>query len=231
LAGKQYWIKTGAVEIEDRLYNVEEIRDLIRTQQVSAVDRVSQSKRDDTWHTAGEVFPSLFHIGASPQAQRIPPVPPIPPIPTSSVSDPSFPQGATVPVAGLVSPATTVIPQPSHGNVEVSRPSLNAPTDSAGEQHLDAPFPYPGTLSSSSLNKTAVLSFVFGMLGASLFYFVGSILAIVFGYAALSQIDKSPVPMRGRNFAKGGLVMGYTVIYTSMLVIIVTLVMLVIRSL
>ncbi len=58
----------------------------------------------------------------------------------------------------------------------------------------------------------AVGSFVLGLLGTTLLFFVGSIVAVVFGHVALRQIRASANTLGGRGMAIAGLVMGYTVI-------------------
>ena len=57
----------------------------------------------------------------------------------------------------------------------------------------------------------AVASFVFGMLGTCVLFFLGSILAVIFGHVALRQIDTSRNRLTGRGMAIAGLILGYIV--------------------
>jgi hypothetical protein len=52
----------------------------------------------------------------------------------------------------------------------------------------------------------AIASMVCGILWM---YWLGSILALVFGYVAKSQIDKSPGTQTGRGMAVAGIVLGW----------------------
>ena len=56
-----------------------------------------------------------------------------------------------------------------------------------------------------SVNGLAVASMVLGIVWI---YWVGSVLAIIFGHIALSQIRKNP-NLRGRGMAIAGVVLGY----------------------
>jgi hypothetical protein len=58
----------------------------------------------------------------------------------------------------------------------------------------------------------AVASLVLGLLGLFPFWFLGSILAIVFGHVALRQIQQSQGRLTGRGMALAGLIMGYTAV-------------------
>ena len=62
------------------------------------------------------------------------------------------------------------------------------------------------------------------VLGIVWIYWIGSILAIVFGHVALSQIKKSGGTQGGRGMAIAGLVLGYIGLGTILLVILVTIV-------
>lgn len=58
----------------------------------------------------------------------------------------------------------------------------------------------------ASTNGFAVASFVLGLLWL---YWVGSVLAIVFGYVALNQIDARRGRQGGRGMAIAGLILGF----------------------
>ena len=58
-------------------------------------------------------------------------------------------------------------------------------------------------------NGFAVASLVLGIVGVMLcFLFVPSVLAVIFGAVALSQIKQQPLVYRGRGLATAGLVLG-----------------------
>lgn len=73
---------------------------------------------------------------------------------------------------------------------------------------------------------TAIASLVSAIGGMTLFPFLGSILAIVFGHMALSQL-KLNSRLRGRNLALAGLVMGYVelaiILFAGLILIIILL--------
>lgn len=58
----------------------------------------------------------------------------------------------------------------------------------------------------------ALASFVAGLLGTSVLFFVGSIAAIILGHIALNQIRDSGDELGGRPMAFAGLVLGYMVV-------------------
>jgi uncharacterized membrane protein len=63
-------------------------------------------------------------------------------------------------------------------------------------------------------NGLAIASLVLGIVWI---YWIGSILAIVFGHVALSQIKKSNGTQSGRGMAIAGLVLGYLAIVLSII--------------
>ncbi|HOC10545.1 DUF4190 domain-containing protein [Thermomonas sp.] len=69
-------------------------------------------------------------------------------------------------------------------------------------------------------NSLAVVSLVCGILGWTLLPFLGSIIAIICGHMARSEIRRSPATQEGDGLAVAGLVMGYLVIVFSVLAII-----------
>ena len=70
-------------------------------------------------------------------------------------------------------------------------------------------------------NGLAVASLVLGLVWL---FWVGSILAIIFGHVSLSQIKKSNGAQGGRGMAIAGLVLGYLSIVPWILILIVTIV-------
>ncbi len=69
----------------------------------------------------------------------------------------------------------------------------------------------------------AVASLVLGLLGTSLLYLFGSILAVVFGHIALRQIKESEGRIGGHGLAVTGLIFGYAVIIVTVVAGIVFL--------
>jgi hypothetical protein len=66
-------------------------------------------------------------------------------------------------------------------------------------------------------NGLAIASMVLGIIWI---YWIGSILAVIFGHVALSQIKKSEGMQRGRGMAIAGLVLGYVGVATLVLVLV-----------
>jgi hypothetical protein len=64
----------------------------------------------------------------------------------------------------------------------------------------------------------AVASLVLGLLGTNLLFFLGSILAVIFGHIALGQIKESGGRLGGHGLAIAGLVFGYAVIVIAVVV-------------
>ncbi len=61
-------------------------------------------------------------------------------------------------------------------------------------------------------SSLAVASLVLGLLGWNLLFFVGAVLAIVFGHSALRDIRDSNGAVKGAGMAVAGLVLGYIVL-------------------
>ena len=75
------------------------------------------------------------------------------------------------------------------------------------------------------VSPMAVASFVTGLLGASLLFFLASIPAVVFGHIALRQIAASRNALAGRGMAMAGLILGYLVIITATIIGLIVLAM------
>lgn len=69
-------------------------------------------------------------------------------------------------------------------------------------------------------NTLAIVSLISGILGWTVLPFLGSIVAIVCGHMARSEIRRSPHTQEGDGLAVAGLVMGYLVIALSILAVI-----------
>ena len=85
------------------------------------------------------------------------------------------------------------------------------------------PPPHPGyqgqpVYVAQSTNGLAVASLVLGILWL---YWIGSILALVFGYVAKSQIDRSQGRQSGRGMAVAGIVLGWVGVGILSLVVVI----------
>ncbi len=67
-------------------------------------------------------------------------------------------------------------------------------------------YPYPAAPAPTSTNGFAIASLVLGILWL---YWVGSILALVFGYVARAQIDRAAGTQGGGGLAIAGIVLGW----------------------
>lgn len=67
----------------------------------------------------------------------------------------------------------------------------------------------------------AIVSLVFGLLGWSLLPLIGSVVAIVTGHMARSEIRRAPERFEGDGLAVAGLVLGYLAIGISILLLVI----------
>src|SRR4051812_7712477 len=67
----------------------------------------------------------------------------------------------------------------------------------------------PPTPMRQATNGMAVAALIFGILGLTALFFVGSIIALILGYAGRSSIDRSSGTETGRGMALAGIVMGW----------------------
>ena len=91
--------------------------------------------------------------------------------------------------------------------------SCGTPTDAS----VAAPRPGAPAVAQTRTNGFAVASMVLGIVWV---YAIGSILALVFGYIARSQIRSDPT-MRGQGMAIAGIVLGYVGIVGTILLFVV----------
>ncbi|HXH49684.1 MAG TPA: DUF4190 domain-containing protein [Terriglobia bacterium] len=73
--------------------------------------------------------------------------------------------------------------------------------------------------------QTSGLAIASLVLGICWVYWIGSILALVFGYAAKKDIRKDPTRVSGNGMATAGIVLGWIGVATLVIVIIVVVVM------
>jgi hypothetical protein len=81
--------------------------------------------------------------------------------------------------------------------------------------------PYGGWGQPAHTNGLAIASMVCGIIWV---YWLGSILALVFGYVAKSQIDKSHGTQTGRGMAVAGIVLGWVGVGFLTLIIVLSIV-------
>ena len=81
------------------------------------------------------------------------------------------------------------------------------------------------TQPATTTNAFAVTSMVMGILNFVVLPGLGSILALVFGYIAKSQIKKSPTPQDGDGMATAGIVLGYIGVALGVLLVALVIVL------
>ena len=96
-------------------------------------------------------------------------------------------------------------PEPAGGLRAASPPAAGMPGYDVVSDHLSGP-PAPATVTPRSTNGLAIASMVLGIVWI---YWIGSILALIFGYVAKGQIDRSQGRQGGRGMAIAGIVLGW----------------------
>ncbi len=76
---------------------------------------------------------------------------------------------------------------------------------------------------SRALSAMAITSLVTGLLGWTFMPWIGSLVAIVTGHLARSEIRREPEALDGDGFAVAGLVLGYTMLGISLLAMLAVL--------
>jgi hypothetical protein len=123
------------------------------------------------------------------------------------VSYPSSTPAATPIVAPSAVPSAS--PAPSYQPPAVATPSYQPPASASPSYPAQTPGTYPGhagPIQTVKTNGLAVASLVLGILWL---YWVGAVLAVVFGYMAKQQIDQSHGAQTGRGMAIAGIVLGW----------------------
>lgn len=98
------------------------------------------------------------------------------------------------------------------------QPPDDSPGDALSADHVPvvlAPQEPPQGVGASTFAQTsgmAIASLVMGIAGWTLFPFLGSILAIIFGYAARKEIRAQPERLTGDGLAVAGLVLGWLMV-------------------
>jgi Domain of unknown function (DUF4190) len=119
--------------------------------------------------------------------------------PPASPPPPSEPSGPPAPGWWLASDGKYYPPEQAPGAPAAPPPAGPPPAFTA----YTPQGPVPGT---TSTNGLAIASMVLGILWI---WWIGSILALVFGYVAKGQIDRSAGRQTGRGMAIAGIVLGY----------------------
>ena len=81
------------------------------------------------------------------------------------------------------------------------------------------PSPPPAAMPEKRTSGTAIASLVMGIVGWTLLPLIGSILAIVLGYAARNEIRQRPDELTGEGMAIAGLVLGWIMVGLSVLLL------------
>lgn len=118
---------------------------------------------------------------------------------------PSAPTGPPGPGWWLASDGRYYPPEQAPGNQVPPPPSFTAYS------------PYGGPVVQASTNGLAIASLVLGILWL---YWIGSILALVFGYVAKGQIDRSAGRQTGRGLAIAGIVLGWIGVATAIIALV-----------
>lgn len=85
-------------------------------------------------------------------------------------------------------------------------PALDEPPTGAAPPPLPMPPPAPAVIPTSGM---AIASLVLGISGLTVLPFLGSILALIFGYTARKEIREHPDRVSGDGLAVAGIVLGW----------------------
>lgn len=118
-------------------------------------------------------------------------------------------------------PPPPYAPPPPPGAPGTSPPAPQAAQPGQLAQPLSAPR-YPAEPPFAGYARTSGLAVASLVLGILWILWVGSVLAVIFGHVALSQIKRSYGALTGRGMAIAGLVLGYLGIATLALVIVLS---------
>jgi hypothetical protein len=85
--------------------------------------------------------------------------------------------------------------------------------------------PQPAYVQAPPTSNMALVSLIMGILGWVALPIIGSVLAVVFGHAALGGIDRSEGQAGGRGMAQIGLILGYVALALWVLSIVLFIVL------
>ena len=131
---------------------------------------------------------------------------------------PSPPESVTRDAAGTVEAEDVPPNEPGHRRTEAADTPPRSPCRRRPSRRTAPPLISPPV--QASVAGLAIASMVLGIVWI---YWIGSILAIIFGHVALSQIKKSNGWKTGRGMAIAGVVLGYVGLGTLILVIILAI--------
>ena len=130
------------------------------------------------------------------------------------------PATSTAAAVGAVRPARAGLVAGQRRSLLPARAGTGAPA-TPPPPAFTAYSPYaPGIAQATSTNGLAIASMVLGILWL---YWIGSILALVFGYVAKGQIARSAGRQTGRGMAIAGIVLGWIGVGVLALVIVLAL--------
>ena len=111
----------------------------------------------------------------------------------------------------IVSPSSAPAPSatPSYQPPVTAAPSYQPPVSPTPSYPAHVPGGHPGYGGPIQTVKTSGLAVASLVLGILWLYWVGSVLAVVFGYMAKQQIDQSHGAQTGRGMAIAGIVLGW----------------------
>lgn len=230
-------------------FDQSQIESLVRRQRLGRLDEVSLDKV--TWRRAAE-FPELFPATVTKKVRKPPPPNPAEVnLPLDTYASRTEPQEfmeldkpASTPLeewffaangnrSGPVSFSDLRI-MLSDGRLLLTDPIWTEGMDNwvpAGQLpelvvQSRAPLPRSGSLDQGGriLAGYAVASLVLGILGLTLLFGFGGILAIVFGHLALAQIKQEPERYSGKGQAMAGMIMGYVALGLMLVLLIVLLI-------
>jgi len=114
----------------------------------------------------------------------------------------------------------TAVPQERVATAAAVAPAPSADGAMRGYEPPASPLDGPAPVS-PAVQKTNGFAVVSLSMGIIWYFWIGSILALIFGYIAKSQIDALQGQQKGRGFAIAGIVLGWVGVGTLALVIII----------
>lgn len=230
-------------------FDQSQIESLVRRQRLGRLDEVSLDKV--TWRRAAE-FPELFPATVTKKVRKPPPANPvevIEPLDTyaprtepkqfverdepESVTQDEWFFAANGVQSGPVS-FSDLRMMLSDGRLLPTDPIWTAGMDNwvpagqlpelAVQPRVQLQFTGANEHGGQVLSGTAVASLVLGILGLTILFGIGGILAIVFGHLALGQIKQEPERYSGKGHALAGMIMGYVALGLMLILLIVLLI-------
>ena len=117
--------------------------------------------------------------------------------------------------------ASMTAPTSDFAPLSASEPPPPPPAPPSTSQYYGQPQYQYGPGRPQSTNAMAVASLVLGIIWI---FWIGSILAVIFGYVGKGQIDRSEGAEGGRGMAIAGIVLGWVGVGTLVLVIVLSII-------